>query len=56
MSTDRNDTNMTLIQKVASAIVKPLTYICDLYFKTGVFPAKMKMTKVIPLYKSGKRN
>lgn len=55
-STDWNDIDMALIKVVIGVIVKPLTYICNLSFKTGVFPCKMKTAKVIPLYKAGDRN
>ncbi len=54
-STDWNDIEMALIKEIIDAIVKPLTYICNLSFKTGVFPSKMKIAKVIPLYKAGER-
>ncbi len=36
---------MALIKEIIGAIVK--TYICNLSFKTGVFPCKMKIAKVI---------
>ena len=38
---------------VAHCIAKPLTHICNLYFKTGVFPQQMKTANVVPIYKSG---
>ena len=37
-------------------ITKPFTYICNLSFQTGTFPNKMKIAKVIPLYKSGNKH
>ena len=32
--------------------VKPLTHICNLSLSQGIFPEQLKITKVIPLYKS----
>ena len=32
---------------------KPFSYICNVSFQTGVFPNKMKIAKVVPLFKSG---
>jgi len=46
---------MSLLKKVISKIVKPFGHICNVSFQTGVFPNKMKIAKVIPLYKSGKK-
>lgn len=34
-------------------ISKPLTFIRNLSFQTGKFPNKIKIAKVVPLYKSG---
>ena len=33
-----------------------IAHICNVSFQTGVFPNKMKIAKVIPLYKSGEKN
>ena len=52
-STDFSDISMSLLKKVISKIVKPFAHICNVSFQTGVFPNKMKIAKVIPLYKSG---
>ncbi len=38
---------MTVIKRVIEGISKPLTYICNLSFKTGIFPNKMKIAKVL---------
>lgn len=53
ISADWNDIDMFLIKKIINEIVDPLTYICNLSFKTGTFPDKMKVAKVIPLYNEG---
>lgn len=52
-STDVNDLDMKLIKAVADEIIRPLTFICNMSFQTGVFPTKMKTAKVVPLFKSG---
>ena len=54
-STDFSDISMSLLKKVISKIVKPFAHICNVSFQTGVFPNKMKIAKVIPLYKSGEK-
>lgn len=52
-SCDIDDINMKTIRVVAMEIVKPFTHICNLSFQCGQFPSRMKMAKIIPLYKSG---
>ena len=42
---------MFLLKNVIHNILKPLSYICNLSLKNGIFPEDMKMAKVIPLYK-----
>lgn len=42
-----------LLKRVADAIVYPMTYIVNLSFKTGDFPRKLKINKVIPVHKKG---
>ena len=49
-STDFSDISISLLKKVISKIVKPFAHICNVSFQTGVFPNKMKIAKVIPLY------
>ncbi len=55
-SADWNEIDMTTVKNVIDGIVKPITYICNLSFQTGTFPSKMKIAKVIPLYKAGYRH
>ena len=43
---------MTIVKKVINNIAKPLTHICNLSFQSGRFANKMKIAKVIPLYKN----
>lgn len=56
ISSDWNGIDISLVKKVINGIVNPLTYICNLSFKTGTFPHNMKIAKVIPLYKAGDRH
>jgi hypothetical protein len=51
-STDHNGISMDILKKTFSAVVKPFTYICNLSFKSGIFPDEMKTAKVVPIYKS----
>ena len=55
-SEDSNSITMKLLKEVFCCIVKPYTHICNLSFKTGTFPNRMKLAKVIPLFKSGNKN
>ena len=50
-----NSITIKLLKEVFCYIVKPYTHICNLSFKTGTFPNRMKLAKVIPLFKSGKK-
>ena len=52
-STDFSD--ISLLKKVISKIVKPFAHICNVTFQTGVSPNKTKLAKVIPLCKSGEK-
>ena len=45
--------SMDTVAKVVSVICKPLAHICNISFRTGVFPSRMKIAKVIPMFKSG---
>ena len=52
-SADWNDIDMHLVKKVIDGIADPLTHICNTSFKTGIFPEKMKIAKVVPVFKNG---
>ena len=47
---------MTIIKTIIDEIVTPFTYICNQSILSGTFPNKMKLAKVIPLYKNGNHN
>ena len=44
----------TLVKEMAGLIIEPLLFIYNLSFSTGVVPDKLKVAKVIPIYKKGK--
>lgn len=46
---------MKIVKNVISEIVKPLCYIFNLSFQSGIFPQDMKIAKVVPLYKTGEK-
>ena len=53
--TDCNGVMMKLVKNVIKCISEPVTRICNLSFKYGVFPHKMKIAQnqILPLFKSG---
>ncbi len=55
-SADWNDIDMSTVKTVIEGIAKPLTHISNLSFQSGTFPDKMKIAKVIPLFKTGDRH
>uniref|UniRef100_A0A669B1C7 Reverse transcriptase domain-containing protein n=1 Tax=Oreochromis niloticus TaxID=8128 RepID=A0A669B1C7_ORENI len=55
-SMDYHDINMSVVKQVILNIASPLTYVCNLSFQSGCFPKKMKIAKVIPLYKSNDKH
>ena len=55
-SCDCNDLSMHIVKSTFNAIVQPFTYICNLSFQSGVFPNKIKIAKVIPLFKTGEKS
>ena len=44
-----------IIKECAEELVAPLTILCQLSFKQGVFPSKWKQANVVPIHKSGDR-
>ena len=56
MSTYYNDINMLMVNKIVTQIVRTFVHICNVSFQTGVFPDKMKIAKIVPLFKSGEKN
>ena len=52
-SEDVNNLSMTIIKYIIKAVVKPFNTICNLSFNTGSVPDGMKVSKIVPLFKSG---
>lgn len=55
-SSDADGLDMVIIKETIDCIIKPLCYIFNLSFKKGIFPDRMKIAKVIPLFKSGDKD
>ena len=55
-SEDVNGLSMKVLKLVIGSIVKPLTFVTNLSFSSGIFPNDLKIAKVIPLFKSGEIN
>ena len=45
-----------IIKNIISEIKYPLLYIVNLSFSTGVFPDRLKQSRVTPIFKSGKKS
>ena len=45
-----------LLKQIKYSILKPLTHIFNLSITSGVFPANMKLSEIIPLYKKGSKD
>ena len=52
-SIDINGFSINIVNKVISNIINPLTYICIKSYQEGGFPDNVKISKVIPILKSG---
>ena len=44
---------MLIIKKTITYIVIPLKHIYNSSFKSGIFPDKLKISKIIPIFKHG---
>ena len=44
---------MCLVKKIIPYIVNPLAHICNTSLMNGIFPDRMKIARVIPLFKNG---
>ena len=48
--------NFTIVSDIAQQIVLPLQFIYNLSLETGIFPDKLKVAKIIPIYKKDDPN
>jgi len=53
-SNDTSNISMHLLKFVAMEISSPLAHLFNLSLTTGVFPENLKLSRVLPIYKSGK--
>ena len=51
-SQDHDQFDMCLVKKIIPHIVKPLAHICNSSLMNGIFPDRMKIARVIPLFKN----
>lgn len=56
ISCDSDGLDMYIVKETIRCIIRQLKYIINLSFDTGFFPDKMKVAKIIPLFKSGDRH
>ena len=52
-ATGHDSLNNSILKHIINCILDPLVHIINSSLQNGVFPEKMKIAKVIPLYKSG---
>jgi len=52
-STGPDNISNISIKLTKISLAKPLAFIINLIFSTGIFPAKLKIAKIIPIFKSG---
>lgn len=55
-STDIYEQSVYMYKENILSISAPITYLVNLILKTGIFPNKLKIAKVLPLFKSGDIN
>ena len=51
-----DDIPASIIKKVIPLIVEPLCHICNCSLQGGVFPSKLKLAKVVPIYKKDEKD
>ena len=55
-SEDVDNLSMNIIKHIINFVAEPFTHICNLSFENGVVPDLMKISKIVPLFKSGEKN
>ena len=48
-----DDTRANVIKGIKSTIVTPLTHVCNISLRSGIFPEELKKANVVPIFKSG---
>ena len=54
-STDDYDIDKRIL-RIVKHVPKPFTHKCNKSFESSVFPDKMYLAKVVPIFKSGEKN
>ena len=52
-STDLDGISTFLLKQIAYEISVPLAHVFDLSLTQGIFPSQLKITRIVPIYKSG---
>ena len=55
-SKDMDGISLDLLKSIDTSVCKPLAHIFNLSLKTGVFPDKLKVSRVVPIFKAGDKN
>jgi len=55
-STGCDRISSALLKQIKSEIFEPLTFIINQSLQTGIFPNRLKIAKVLPVYKKGDKN
>ena len=48
-----DDISFSVVKRCFRILQKPLLHICNLFIQTGIFPDKLKIARVTPLFKGG---
>ena len=55
-SSGYDELSPAFVKSILHLILVPLTYIFNLSFKHGIVPQKLKIAKIVPIYKSGDKH
>jgi len=51
-----DEITIKVVKTVANIIANPLSHLINNYLETGIFPSALKLSKVIPIFKTGDQN
>ena len=54
-SEDLDNLSMNIVKHIINSVTEPFTHICNLSFENGIVPDLMKISKIVPLFKSGEK-